>query len=530
MYEIDYFDEISSKNFVKKYLEQNGDASYLRFTEPFDAAMNNIFATIGKGMNNNNKNDIWEDIEIRSFIGYSPVLQTIGSFLLHQNFEEVANKFDTTKTAEGGLKVITQFINELLKREQQKLIQALKHRELNIPSLWNNWEELYLPEEQLRILIIYLSENKSFKNIITNEGKIPDWLLPEYRNCIESFINNHPFLKNGEFGSPAFRDYTLGYLFNSEYGQACQDYFKKESFVLTPLFAYFYSKKNNNKCMGTHAGYIYESAASKIGVEGNSLLTYIKLDDSGKYILEILNSEKSKFQNIEMECIIEENIPLIFERRLYNASIKIEGQIILGRFSSSIELSDVDIKAKKISLRSKECFLNCHDNSEIKLVATEFEQEDYSLVLKKNGNGNVQVNWPTAQIYPWAQYYQEISQRDIEEFEDILFDLKRILIPFRKHGKGEFAKQFEFIDNIIVKGSENRKALLDYLINVNIIEKRAPYGKYFLIESALKQNGMNWADLKGMNPNTDLLRFLKEYKTKRTILNSNSISHNNRGK
>lgn len=152
MYEIDYFDKSGSYSFIKHYLRENGDENYEHHPLPFEKALDNIFATIGRGLDKNEKN-IWENREIRTFIGYSPVLQTMASFILLQNYEFIGNQFADEKSEVEGIKVISKFIEELLIREQKKIISAVKQKVKKIPSGWNDWESLYQPEHQIKFII-----------------------------------------------------------------------------------------------------------------------------------------------------------------------------------------------------------------------------------------------------------------------------------------------------------------------------------------------------------------------------------------
>jgi hypothetical protein len=511
MYEIDYFDKEGAVSLVKEYLRYNKDESFEIHSKPFTKALDNIFSAISHGMDGITE-DIWNDAEIRSFIGYSPVLQTIGTYLTKQNFEEVANQFEEQKSTEGGIEVIAKFIDSLLEREQLKFVESIKEAVDNHPIDYENWGQIYTPKQQMKSIISYLLNGNQIDTSVYNY--IPEWLKKQYSISIANFLPNHPFLRKGEFG-PSFRDYSLGMLINdSDFGETCRRYMANKSIVLTSLFAHYYHKSNGGICLGTDAGLIYESSIAKRGLDDSAILTYIKPDGEGKYMFEIIGSEGYKSSNLEFTCIIDDESPLVFERRLFHAFIEINHEIILGKLNGSIEISDVDIKARKLRVRAKEFYFNCHNESSSTIKSDEFANDDFSVILKRLGTGSLQFNWPGAENFPWSEYYTEINEQIYNTYKNELFSIRRILEPFRKHGRDEFAKQFEFIDNKMVGHVQERKNMLSYLIESRILTKNITDRKYYLNADVLQLNGLNWADLKKLSINDNLIKFIEGFKKK----------------
>lgn len=508
MFEIDYFDKTGAISLVKEFLRSSEDLTFETHAKPFERALDNIFAAIAYGMDGKDL-DIWNDQEIRSFIGYSPVLQTIGSYLTKQNFEDVANTFEQQKSTSGGIEVIAKFIDFLLDREQQKFVSSIQSAVENSPADFN-WGIIYTPRDQMKAIITYLLGNKKIEASLLKN--IPAWLKDQYMTSISTFLPNHPFLRKGEFG-PSFRDYSLGMLINdNEFGQICRQYMTSMNVVLTSLFAHYYHKTNDGLCLGNDAGLIYESSIAKRGIEDSAILTFIKQESNSQYSYEIIGSEGYKSSNLEFICIINESTPLVFPRRLYHAFIEIEHSIVLGQPGTSMELSDVEIKAKKIIMRAKEIYFDSHSNSSSSISAKEFVNEDFSLTIRHAGNGSLQFCWPGAEVYPWSDYFCTVDTEIYNSYKEELFAIRRILEPFRKHGKGEFAKQFEFIDNKMVGHVQVRKNMLDYLIKQKILSKNLTDRKYYINADILQKNGMNWGDLKQLNINNNLINFINGFK------------------
>ena len=251
---------------------------------------------------------------------------------------------------------------------------------------------------------------------------------------------------------------------------ACRSYIQSSATIVTPLFSHFYSKFSDNKCIGQHVGYIYESVVSRQGIDENIILTYVK-KEGDNYTLEIINTDNSKTNHFKFDCIIDANNPLIFERRLHHATIDINCEVVLGRSGSSVELSDVELRATKIRVKAKEITFNCYNEESTYIETEEFVQEDFSLSVKKNGEGILKVFWPDSQRHPWSDFSLDGPLLQGVDCHEALYDLKRILVPFRKHGRNEFAKQSEFIENVIVNHSPQRKQILGHLLKLEILKK-----------------------------------------------------------
>jgi hypothetical protein len=511
MYEIDYFDKDGAIALVKEYLRLSGDTSFEIHNQPFNKALDNIFSAIAHGMDSPNEN-IWSDPETRSFIGYSPVLQTIATYLSKQNFEDVANQFEEKKSAEGGIQVIAKFIESLLIREQSKFVSSIKEAAENQPQDYDDWDSIYSPKEQMKSIISYLLNGNQIDASIFES--VPNWLKKQYSSSITNFLPNHPFMRKGEFG-PSFRDYSLGVLINdTHFGDVCRRYMSNKNIVLTSLFSHYYHKNNEGLCLGTDAGLIYESSVAKRGLDDSAILTYIKPEEGNKYSFEIIGSEGYKSSSLEFTCIIDNSTPLIFERRLFHAFIEINHDIILGKAGGSMELSDVEIKARKLIVRAKDFYFNCHSETSSTIKANDFLNEDFSVILKKSGDGALQFNWPNSEYFPWSDFNCDIDEQIYNTYKDELFSIRRILEPFRKHGRDEFAKQFEFIDNKMVGHVQERKDMLSYLIETKVLTKNINDRKYYLNADVLQSKGLNWSDLKTLSINQNLIKYIDGFKSK----------------
>lgn len=516
MYEIEYFDYLNAVHFVKSYLKREwGVITYETHPKPFKKALDSVFDAIAKGIDQFETN-IWSNSDVRSFIGYAPVLETIASYMKDEkNFEELVERFVEVNEDSGGVKIIATFIEKLLEREQVKFNNGLKERIGDKANEWDGWQTIFNPDKQVRYLLSYVANNRDV-HTLGSDSDVQDWFKKEYLESLELFLPNHPFLKHGNYGSPAFRDYTLGKLIlNERNTDLCLSLLRSGRFVLTQLFALFYRKFSDNKCYGPHVGYLYESVSSRLISNENVILTYLtKKNDVAEqdYLFEIFSSTSGGYNDLQMQCIIDNTKPLVIERRLSNATINISSKVILGKSGAGLELTDVSVFASIIELRCKELVARSVDSSVV-LKSDSCIQDDYGLIIKIIGGDQIlKVDFDIAKSYPWVKYHQKINPPSENNLQDELFALKRILEPFRKHGKDEFGKQFEYIDNRIVSGSIVRKKLLDYLIHLNIITKEPTRRQYLMNWELLAREGVNWANLKSMIASPSIQEFILKFR------------------
>jgi hypothetical protein len=510
VYQIDYFSEEQAIGFIENRILQKGSSNHSKFRDPFVRTVKSIFKTIGLGINDKVTN-LWDEQDIRCFLGYSPVLQTIGDFLYEQNYEEVEKEFQSKQNVESGLEIITNFISQILERDSSKFVSGLKEA-VTAPKNWNEWDSIYTPEDQIKFVLNHISRS-ALTNNVSSYSSIPPWLEKGFQTALKAFIANHPFVRDSKFSSPAFRDYVFAKMItDASFEKTCLKLINSGEFVLTPLFSFFYKKFYNNICRANHAGFIYESVSARTSFDGNSLLTYVRKGDQ-KTIFEIINSSGSKADNVSMECTISETVPLTFLSKLSNASIEVDSDVVLGRKGGSFEVQRVEIFARKIIVNAKEFIAICHDETNSILVADEIICDDYSLAIQHKGNGQLIVNGNGARNHPWAQYFKEYDKSSIQDIKEELYLLKRILEPFRKHKRGEFAKQFEFVDNEIIKNIPERIELLNYLIASGVITKGAER-KYYMHEEISKKFGISYSGLMSLEANADLLKFLSDFKKK----------------
>lgn len=508
LYEIDYFDRDGAIEFVKLVMRGENDESYNIHRQPFAETVDKIFEAIARGLSVD-LDQVWIHERSRSFVGYSAVLQTVGRFLAGQNYAEIKSKFDAADS-DTGLDVVSEFITYLLKREQKKVVDGLRDANSSNSTGFDEWDKIYSPDTQIKCLLAFINSNYEKSSIIPLI-EAPAWLENAYVDAVSQFLPNHPFLRKGKFASPSFRDYSLAMLIShSDSEEEALRFMREKENNLSPLFANYYHKINEGRCKGSHVGYIYDSVSSKLKYGDSQLLTVSK-SNGGNYMLDIIyGQEGQSFESTSFKLTLSKSSPLTFEKRLHNALIIIDSQVKIGGLSRSVELRDVEISSREISIDASEVIANCYDESPITLASERFTSGNPELRVKKIGKAQFSVNFPSSTRYPWSEYHDDNlsipgSQRDVSEK---VYALRLILRPFRKHNKATFGKQHEYIENIIVKDNAVRKVVFAKLLSKGVLARRSSSPMYELNENKLQEYGINWSDLVSLSVNDRLAEFL----------------------
>ena len=118
-YEIGFFEEYNAKEFIKKKIVANPKNNRINMGQTVDACINEQFATIRRLIGN--------DEAAKSFIGYAPVLEALaGAFDEEKNTMKLLGNIKDGNIS--GTNIIYKILEELLGREQEKVVKALKEK------------------------------------------------------------------------------------------------------------------------------------------------------------------------------------------------------------------------------------------------------------------------------------------------------------------------------------------------------------------------------------------------------------------
>jgi len=139
----------------------------------------------------------------KAFAGYAPVLAVVGSLLAQlDNFQDVTNRLKETGTKEAW-GVIDTVLQEIMDREKGKLTEKLKGQVSGtLPA------ETYDREEQLTFLTQF-AHGQPLQS--TGRVKLSGADQTKYQSMVKTYIPEHPFIRNKEFGNTILGSVVIAY-------------------------------------------------------------------------------------------------------------------------------------------------------------------------------------------------------------------------------------------------------------------------------------------------------------------------------
>lgn len=530
-YSIDYFLEDQAVKFIELHLDKQGKTTQRQHYTAFREAVDKIFTLFYTVVKMNDLDKPWASHEVKSFLGYAPVLQAIARYIAQfDNFAYVQNTFVDPDSLSDGTSLVSGLMNDLLLREQEKLGQQLKQVGLQEAAGWDDWETIYTPIEQLRRLFLYLQPNQEQKQraFFVDEEGVPGWLIAEYSTALKNFIEQHPFVLNGAFTGPAFQDYAFARLLAekclySEVKDAWHNVIVDDkAYIASPLFALLYLNINHGEASGDLAGYLYESAISRQGFQSQPRLIILpreETDDDLVHWLQIITEDEiangdevARKQEVDMRFLLDvkDDMPVTFTRRLTRSYIEVKGWVVLGRPDIVFELKDSEVICHGLVIQSNTLIVrNYGQHEQVSIEAAQYQQKPHVLNIDQNNPSSITISWPDGQRHPWSNFYCEPLEYESHDFEEAVLGLRRIVSFFRKDRRDDFARYKQLVDNVVVGKRQIRRDLRDYLIEKRILTHRTPL--YYLDMKTLETYGINFESLRQAKLEDELRNFIREF-------------------
>lgn len=521
-YEISFFEETEAIDFVKRKIDENRrkENDLRPVTVATEQCVKTLFDEIKRLLDN--------DAEaIRSFIGYAPVLEALAVFCDEEN--NTMQLVQRISKANCSAEIFHRIMDHILDREHGKVVNGFKERCIDDYSGFDGWDEVYTSQEQFIRLINYVLFNEVDLSVFDNN--LPRELQTEYNECVSSFLKDHPFLHTFErfgtpridFTGPAFRDYVLAHLMtDGSLGKDCDDYAQwyfadRQKNVRFPSQLYFdlYEFNAGGNMKLSHFKYLYDAFKSKERTKYVSFVSMEQVDDRIYCTFRQDNANKTA-EHKEAEFCVEDISEVLQLIQFSNGYIDVDIDVVLGSDKEDVILSNTTIKCRKIYVHSANVMLVAEDGSELLLVCDEAidtskcPSAKFDLRVDKKELLKISVpeisNWYKLRDYAFS--FEDESNLDVTIFENAVW---AILKHFRKHGKDAPGKHREYIENIIVGGSELKKSVLNFFIEKGIIYQDSKDPRQFkLNNSALEALGVNWGML-SPNANRDMKSVLGAY-------------------
>lgn len=488
-FEVGYFAEYNAKTYIKNGLEK----MHIPITNIVNTCIDEQFKEIKR---------ILLDTKTDAFLGYAPVLNALTTS--YDNDRNTLNLLKNTINTENNCDLLNTILNDLLKRECEKFIKALK---IKIPRLKVYSESVYDVNEQLfRIFgIILFNDSTLFAEI---DKSIPVEFHEEYLEAINTQLPQHPFIQPKEnnlnlhydFSGTAFRDFVIAYvLSHNETCDFVDEYINIEKkYCPSQMLIEFYSIFSKKMIKGKYIPLMYNSYKAHAQF-GDKVSVYINGNTTDCSIEFILDREGKNILPIEFNIVDLENG--IYINQLSNCYIDIEGIVYIGNISSEARIYNSVIDCNEIIWQSEHILVEAYSPGECILTANKFNYTTNTLPrfeIKTDDKDNLKVYCSTLSGYFKLLPYKcnEISETTNDIFTLFSNLLRRIFSCLRSHSKDTPARKMDFIDNRIISTNETKKKILQFLLNKHILYIDEQAWLYKLDTKKLSEFSINWNEVR----------------------------------
>lgn len=507
-YEISFFEDTAAIDFVKKKISENrtknGDKRQV--TTATEACIKSLFDEIKRLLDH-------DDEAIRSFIGYAPVLEALAVYCDEEN--NTMQLLQKIQKASCSAEIFQKIMEHILVREKGKVVNGFKERCSREYPEFDGWNCVYSEEEQLIRIINYILFEEIYFDAFSNDT-LPRELASGYRECVISFLKDHPFLhmfSRGnepriDFTGPAFRDYVLARLMTElrtcdDCDDYAQNYFGEHSeharFPSQLYFDLYEYYSNHSMCM-SHFKFLYDAFKAKERAQFMSSVTIEQADEETVVVFRQEAATKKQHMHEVILNVIDQDSPLEVVQ-LNNCYIDVDTEVVLGAAKKDVIISNSTIKCKKLHIHSESIMLSA-DSAEGILLSTK-EGIDASKCssakfdIRVENGASIHISSPDINSwYKLKKYAYELDDEtdiDVTKFEHAV---RAILKYFRKDRKDAPGKHHEYIDFVVVGNSPLKRDILEFLISKGIIFQDSKDMKQYKLNSqVLESFGVNWGML-----------------------------------
>lgn len=516
-YQIEPFTISQAYDFIQNIMKEEKDVDV--FSKPYKDILDYIIDSIGGFFKDH------QDLKINQyerFIGYAPVLLSIAEFLKKSknNFQRALSDFK--KDQLKGTSLIISIVEGILNRDKELKIlpqlieENLKNRDQDFQK--QTRKRAYSIDEQCA-RVLYRRLKKDYTVPVTGDEAF-DYA---YNQGIERWIDEHPMLAGNKIANSVFEGYILARLIgNPLYRQAVDEYIEQSTGISYMFFSIYSELHQDDEYLDLSiVSYLYSSLKALDNKKKYYTLefTYDEEDaddlrEERTCMLTFEGNEDSGLQKFEYEVKISTQACLPLHNDIGDVYIDVPINVAISSprvlFTSPgyINCKSVDLMTDEIILASRsadntfvietDCFDMIVGGTYPTITADVAAKRGFSIITESGLK------------YPLKEFQSNISQKCSKltpTEKDYYQKLRRTLIMFRSHSKGEFAKVQSKINNRIASKPDGKK-VVDALLEKKIIFPREKM--YFIDKEKMNEHlGLKFDGLRACVINEKVTTFVQ---------------------
>ena len=500
---IDTFSIESARKYIDEYTEKHPD--YLKqYEEVRDFILDKLKTAFSGG-------DISQS-DFMSFVGYPPVLDAIVTVLEQEkNYYNLKNQIGSSDENDFEIKLLTDIVSYILQREKNEKVIPNIISPLLVNMSGSEQDDLikkiFNIDEQCKRLMSYclnkpVASKQCFQNASLND---------RYEQQLLTFFPMHPFIKDKKFRNTIFESFVVGKLIISDDPDDVKmvlEYVSKNKFSYHLVYLLKTMVENGNipiECLHVILASAFEFASQSSSVEINITAPDFDEDmESAQVDIEIeiyLGDTKESVKKFAFQSNITENSMINLGSRLNSTFVDLPCAVHLSGATELELIPPIDITAKTLTLNAKELLIKrSHQINQEKIPAVSFDAENIEATIDKITTSDMPLHFFVSDssgiTYPIINYTVKREQLPADrQMAEKFIRLRRILIAFRSHSRGSFARLQDKIEHSRMLKNDLGKAVLNQLKKDNILELKNKF-YYLHQENVDKFLRISWHDLK----------------------------------
>ncbi len=518
-YQIEPFTIDQAETFIRLLMKDEADVDI--FGKPYRDLLSYIIESIGGFFKDHQD---MKTHQYERFIGYAPVLLSIAAFLKKNknNFQRVLSDFK--KDQLRGTTLIINIVEGILKRDKElKILPQLieEHIKDRSPEFQTTARNKAYDYDEQCARVLYRCINREYNYPITGDEAF-DFV---YNQGVSRWIDEHPFLSVNKMANTVFEGYILARLItNTQYRGAIDQYISRSTGISYMFFSIYQELHKDDEYLDLSiVSYLYTSIKALDNKKKYYTLemTYDEVDaeemteEERPCFVAFEGSDESDLQTFNFKVLISNKSSLPLHN--YIGDVYIDVPINVGITSPRIVLSAPGyINCKSVDMMTDEIVLSRRNQEEMFTIETDTLEllidNSYPTIIRDSDSKDFFcIVCDNSLPYPLNDYQTSLTQKCAKltpKQKEYYQKLRRTLIMFRSHSKGEFAKVQSKIQNRIASKPDG-KLVVETLLDRGIIYPKERM--YFINKDKMNEFlGLKFDSLRTCVINEKVTKILQE--------------------
>ncbi|MCX4626045.1 hypothetical protein [Streptomyces sp. NBC_01443] len=516
---LEYFSQSEAEKYIDLKLDQlykGRQPAHQVNSRPYHDVRDKVLARIANGLGAEGE-DYWSNESTKRFLGYSPVLDTVASYLCVANHHELAVKISHDAASSFGSvpewKILKTLTEDLLVREKDKFLNGWPYEEKVSREVFDGHALAYTPLEQCVRLLSLVETHTSDVDL---PAHLPSELSESYRDRVGSQLREHPFITTDKkYVNGIFRDYLYALALSDqivdEVGLRVIDHLRGVDSLPSPALAPFIAELVNSAPANTFPANRCDLLIASLAARRDGSLNYefsIDADAQGGD-LEVRRGTPGRAFEIARVPLYVAGRSLRLPSRCQSLSVDYAGNVEIIAPTQVVKLGpSVSIRSELLSIEAGSLYVESTEDGPVS-IDSGIVTSDYSLHVRTFGSGAFSVFGE--EIEGSLRDHQAPRAPGKVALGEYFYALRRILMRFRSTvhmgDTGYLSASRTQLDRYVIHGDRKAVRIMDCLIELGAL---STVDESFVLDiDVLGRAGINHVAVRNFRETPEIISFLE---------------------